>query len=83
LPKQPFFGPHAVCYVSYQSLSRSWHTDLDYGSYRLPDLVIGRDRSTVDAYSSMAPDPTSDIFRSPCTPILWIDWLLFVIFVIS
>jgi hypothetical protein len=23
LPKQPFFGPHAVCYVSYQSLSRS------------------------------------------------------------
>jgi hypothetical protein len=24
-----------------------------------------------DAYSSMAPDPTSDIFRGPCTPILW------------
>jgi hypothetical protein len=22
-------------------------------------------------YSSMAPDPTPDIFRGPCTPILW------------
>jgi hypothetical protein len=25
LPIQPFFGPHAVWYVSYQSLSRSLH----------------------------------------------------------
>jgi hypothetical protein len=31
----------------------------------------GCNRSTGDAYSSMAPDPTSDIFRGPCTPILW------------
>jgi hypothetical protein len=31
----------------------------------------GYDRSTGDVYSSMAPDPTSDIFRGPCTPILW------------
>jgi hypothetical protein len=31
----------------------------------------GCDRSTGDAYSSMAPDPTSDIFRGLCTPILW------------
>jgi hypothetical protein len=31
----------------------------------------GCDRSTGDAYSSMAPDPTSDIFRGPFTPILW------------
>jgi hypothetical protein len=31
----------------------------------------GCDRSTGDAYFSMAPDPTSDIFRGPCTPILW------------
>jgi hypothetical protein len=30
----------AVWCVSYQSLSCSWHTDLDYGSYRLPDLEI-------------------------------------------
>jgi hypothetical protein len=30
----------------------------------------GCDRSTGDAYSSMAPDPTSDIFRGPCAPIL-------------
>jgi hypothetical protein len=28
------------------------------------------DQSTGDAYSSMARDPTSDIFRGPCTPIL-------------
>jgi hypothetical protein len=31
----------------------------------------GCDRSIGDAYSSMTPDPTSDIFRGPCTPILW------------
>jgi hypothetical protein len=31
----------------------------------------GCDRPTRDAYSSMAPDPTSDIFRDPCTPIIW------------
>jgi hypothetical protein len=29
------------------------------------------DRSTWDAYSSIAPDSTSDIFRGPYTPILW------------
>jgi hypothetical protein len=28
-----------MCFI--QSLSRSWHTDLDYGSYCLPDLEIG------------------------------------------
>ena len=37
---QPFFGPRAVWYVSYQSLSRSLHTDIDYGSYRLSNLEI-------------------------------------------
>jgi hypothetical protein len=31
----------------------------------------GCDRSARDAYSSMTPDSTSDIFRGPCTPILW------------
>jgi hypothetical protein len=36
LPIQLVFGPHVVRYVSYQSLSRSWHTDLDYGSYNVP-----------------------------------------------
>jgi hypothetical protein len=30
----------------------------------------GCDQSAGDAYSSMASDPTSDIFRGPCTPIL-------------
>jgi hypothetical protein len=33
--------PHAVWYVSYQLLSHSWHTDHDYGSYRLLSLEIG------------------------------------------
>jgi hypothetical protein len=28
----------------------------------------GCDRSTGDAYSSMAPDPTSGVFRGPCKP---------------
>jgi hypothetical protein len=41
LPIQPFFGPHAVWYFWYQSLSRSWHTDLDYRSYRLSNVEIG------------------------------------------
>ena len=38
---QPFLGPYVVWYVSYQSLSRSWHTDLDCGSYRSSNLQIG------------------------------------------
>jgi hypothetical protein len=38
---QPSFRSNTVWYVSYQSLSRSWHTDFDYGAYRLPDLEIG------------------------------------------
>jgi hypothetical protein len=31
----------------------------------------GCDRLTGDAYCSMAPGSTSDIFRGPCMPILW------------
>jgi hypothetical protein len=41
LPLQPFFGPNAVWCVSYQSLSRFWYTNLDYGSNRLPKLELG------------------------------------------
>jgi hypothetical protein len=46
------------------------------------------DRSTGDAYSSMAPDPSSDIFRGRCTPILWFVFpigrrYIVIIFVIS
>jgi hypothetical protein len=37
----PTFRPNVVLCVSYQSLSGSWHTDLDYGSYRLPELELG------------------------------------------
>jgi hypothetical protein len=58
LPIQPFSGLFAVWYVSYQSLSCSRHTDLDYGLYRLSNLEIEAhrrcDQSTRDAYSSMA-----------------------------
>jgi hypothetical protein len=35
------FRPNAVWCISYQSLSRFWHTNPDYGSYRLPNLEIG------------------------------------------
>jgi hypothetical protein len=41
LPIQPFFGPHALWYVSCQSLSRSLHSDLYYGSCCLSNLEIG------------------------------------------
>jgi hypothetical protein len=34
----------------------------------------GCDQSTRDAYSSIAPDPISDIFRCPCTPIFWFEF---------
>jgi hypothetical protein len=40
LPIQHVCGQRALWYISYQSLSRSWHNDLDYGLYRLPDLEI-------------------------------------------
>jgi hypothetical protein len=50
----------------------------------------GCDRSAGNAYSSMARDPTSDVFGGPCTPFSDLyflldlrDWLLIVIFVIS
>jgi hypothetical protein len=41
LPVQLSFRPNAVWCVSYQSLSRSWYTDLDYGLYCLPELELG------------------------------------------
>jgi hypothetical protein len=53
LPIQPSFRPNAVWFVSYQSLSHPWHTNLEYSSY---------------AYSSQAPDPTSGVSRGPCKP---------------
>jgi hypothetical protein len=50
-----------------------WYTDLDNGPFTWTRIrAHGRcDRSTGDAYSSMAPDPTSDLFRGPSVPILW------------
>jgi hypothetical protein len=86
LPIRPFFKPHAVWYVSYLSFSRSWLRFVPF-IYFGNRVHSGCDRSTWDTYSSMAPAPTSDIFRGPCTPILWYvfpiglwNWLLFVIF---
>jgi hypothetical protein len=80
LPIQPFFGPHAVWCVSYQSLSR-YFTHWSWVRF-VPFIWSGNrahgrcDRSTGDAYSSMAPDPTSGIPRGPCTPILWFGFLI-------
>jgi hypothetical protein len=41
LPIQPSFRPNAVWCVSYQWLSRSWYTDLNYGSNRSLELELG------------------------------------------
>jgi hypothetical protein len=89
LPLQPSFWPHAVWCVSYQSLSRSWHTDQDYNSYHLPGLET-RLTSVVTCRQGILTPPghlipcTSDIFRGPCLPILWFVFrLLFVIYAIS
>jgi hypothetical protein len=92
LPTQPSFGLHALWYVSYQSLSRFWHTDLEYGSYSLSNLEIGShrvhigcDQSTGNDYSSMARDPISAGSRGPCTTYLYcelfhyLNWTLILI----
>jgi hypothetical protein len=61
---------HILSDVSYQSLSRSWLRVVP--SIERGNMAHGGcDRSTGDVYSSMAPDPTSNIFGGPCTPILW------------
>jgi hypothetical protein len=90
---KPSFMPIAVWCVSYQSLSRSWHTDLDCGSHRLPDLEIGPrrvwpvDRGRLLLLSSWSHPwyikrsvfvPFSDLYFLQD---LW-DWLLFVIYAI-
>jgi hypothetical protein len=94
---QPFFGPHAVWYVSYQSLSRSWRSDLHYGSYRSSNMEIGLTTavSRVTGQQGMLTPPwhlTSPLIYSevrvrPFSDLyvlwnLW-DWLQFVIFFTS
>jgi hypothetical protein len=88
------------------SLYLTSRTDFDSGLFRFPNLDTlilttdfyvwygahgGCNQTAGDAYSSMAPDPTSDIYSEvrvrPFSDLyflkdLW-DWLLFVIFVIS
>jgi hypothetical protein len=61
-------------------------TDFDSGLFCLPNLDTlilitdfyvlyeahsGCKRLVGDAYSSMTPDHTSEVFRGPCTPFLW------------
>jgi hypothetical protein len=57
---------------SYQSLGLSWHTDLDYGSYCLPNLEVRLKASMTcrqsNAYSSYAPDLTSSVSKGQCKP---------------
>jgi hypothetical protein len=54
-PIQPFFGPNAFWYVSYQSLSRSWHTDLDYSSFSLYKMIIGLTAGVTDRKGILTP----------------------------
>jgi hypothetical protein len=72
----------ALILIADFSVCLTRRTDFDSRLFRLPNLDTliltfdngahgGCDRSTGDSYSSMAPDPTSDIFKGPCTPILW------------
>jgi hypothetical protein len=93
-PIQPFFGPHAVWYVSYQSLSRSWHTDLDYGWYRLSNVEIGLTAGVTGQQGMLTPPwhlipPLiySEVRVRPFSDLYFLldlrDWLLIVIFIIS
>jgi hypothetical protein len=75
-PIQPFFGQHAVWYVSYQSLSRYWNTDLDYGSYRLFNMEIGLTAGVTGQQEMLTPPwllipPLIYSEDRTCTPILW------------
>jgi hypothetical protein len=68
------FGPHAVwCFITIVKTFLTLILTTVYTVYLIWKKGSRRVcRSTGDAYSSMAPDPTSYIFRGPCTPILWI-----------
>jgi hypothetical protein len=53
-----------------KSLSRSWHTDLDYESYRLSNVEIGLTAGVTDQQGMLTP-PWHLIPPLICTPILW------------
>jgi hypothetical protein len=63
---------NAVWCFPYQLLGCFWFTDFDNGSFHLPDLINmahdGFKWSTVDIYSSQAPDPASGISWGLCLP---------------
>jgi hypothetical protein len=94
LPIQPSFRPNAVLCVSYQSLSRIWYTDLDYGSNRLPELELLLTAGVTGRQGMLTPPkhltpPLVCPQRSVLAllpdlyflQVLW-DWLLFVIYAI-
>jgi hypothetical protein len=86
LPIQASNMSNAVwCVV--KSLNRCWHTDFDYGLFRIPNLVW-----PVDICLFLLSDLTSDVSRGPCLSYslnslisyrtLWDRWL-FVMYAIS
>jgi hypothetical protein len=68
------FGLHCFLCVSYQSLSRSCHTALDYGlvPFNAPKIMsqVKCYWSIGDVYLSLAPDPNSDMFKGQCLVII-------------
>jgi hypothetical protein len=70
----PKAGPLVMASITPAS---SFHSDRSIGMLTPPWHLTphrahgGCDRSTGNAYSFMAPDPTFDIFRGLCTPIFW------------
>jgi hypothetical protein len=84
---------HMLSDVSYQSLSCSWHTDLDYYSYRLPNLEIGLTAGVTFGEGMLVPSrhliPSliySEVLVCPFSDLYFLkdfwDWLLFVIYAI-
>jgi hypothetical protein len=59
---------HIMSYISYQSLSRSWHTDFDYGLYRLSNLEIGLMAGVTDRLGMLILLGTWSNLRCPCKP---------------
>jgi hypothetical protein len=89
-----FLWTNAIWYISYQSLSCSWQTDLDYGLYRLSNVEIGLTAGATGQQGMLTrpwhlipPLIYSDVRVRPFSDFYFLydfwNWLLFVIFVIS
>jgi hypothetical protein len=72
LPIQTSFGLNAIWRISYRSVSRSWHTDVDYGWHCLHDLEIGLTAGMTGRQGILTPHRypilhcTLGISRGPC-----------------